>query len=191
MTAHWEDNCPWRIRLSCNFVPWSGTEVHLAKAADFSMTMYEYESCTVKESWEPKNWCFWSVVLEKTLESPLVSKEIQPTYPKGNQSWIFTGRTDAKAEAPIHRPPDVKNWLIEKTLMLGNIKGKRRRGQQRMRWLDSFTDSVDLNLSKLWEIAWTGEPGVLHSKGSQRVKHHLATEQQQLRTAVESKFAVL
>ena len=67
-----------------------------------------------KESWAPKNWCFWTVVLEKTLESPLDSKKIQPVHPKGNQSWIFTGKTDAKAETPIFWPPDAKNWLIWK-----------------------------------------------------------------------------
>ena len=67
-----------------------------------------------KESWVPKNWCFWTVVLEKTLESPLDSKEIQPVHPKGNQSWIFIGRTDAEAEAPILWPPNVKNWLTGK-----------------------------------------------------------------------------
>ena len=67
-----------------------------------------------KESWAPKNWCFWTVVLEKTLESPLDCKEIQPVHPEGNQSWIFIGRTDAKAETPIISPPDVKNWLFGK-----------------------------------------------------------------------------
>ena len=67
-----------------------------------------------KETWAPKNWCFWTVVVEKTLESPLDCKEIQPVHPKGDQSWIFIGRTDAKAEAPILRPPDVKNWLLGK-----------------------------------------------------------------------------
>ena len=75
------------------------------------MWMWELDC---KESWAPKNWCFWTVVLEKTLESPLDSKEIQPIHPKGNQSWIFTGRTDAEAETPILLPPDVKNWLIWK-----------------------------------------------------------------------------
>ena len=67
-----------------------------------------------KESWAPKNWCFWTVMLEKTLESPLDCKEIQPVYPKGNQSWIFIGRTDVEAETPTLLPPDAKNWLIWK-----------------------------------------------------------------------------
>ena len=67
-----------------------------------------------KESWAPKNWCFWTVMLEKTLESPLNSKEIQPVHPKGNQSWLFTGRTDAEAETPILWPPDEKSWLVWK-----------------------------------------------------------------------------
>ena len=96
-----------------------------------------------KEGWAPKNWCFWTVVLEKTLESPLDCKEIQPVHPKGDQSWVFIGRTDAEAETPILWPPDVKNWLIGKDPMLGKFEG-RRRGWQRMRWLDDITDSMDL-----------------------------------------------
>ena len=82
-----------------------------------------------KESWAPKNWCFWTVVLEKTLESPLECKEIQPVYPNGGQSWVFIGRTDVEAETPTLWPPDAKNWLIEKTLMLEKIEGRRIRGQ--------------------------------------------------------------
>ena len=82
-----------------------------------------------KESWVPKNWYFWTVVLEKTFESPLDWKEIEPVNPIGNQSWIFIGRTDAEAEAPIFWPPDAKKWFIAKTLMLGKIEGRRRRGK--------------------------------------------------------------
>ena len=126
-----------------------------------------------KESWTLKNWCFWTVVLEKTLESPVESKEIQPVHPKGNQSWIFIERTDTEVEAPILWLPDAKNWLIEKTLMLGKIEGRRRRGWQRIRCLDGITDWMDMSLSKFWEL---GKPGVLQCMGSQRVRHDWATE---------------
>ena len=90
-----------------------------------------------KESWTQKNWCFWTVVLKKTLESPLDRKDIKPVNSKGNQSWIFIGRTDIEAEAPTLWPPD-KNWLIGKYSDAVKIEGRKRRGWQRMRWLNGI-----------------------------------------------------
>ena len=113
--------------------------------------MYGCENWTIKKAERQRVdafelWCW------RRLESPLDCKEIQPVNPKGNQPWIFIGRTDAEAETPILWPPDAKNWFIGKDPdMLGNIEGRRRRGQQRMRWLDSITDSMDMSFSKLRE----------------------------------------
>ena len=101
-----------------------------------------------KEDWMPGNWCFWTVVLKKTLDSPLDSKEIKPVSPKGNQAWIFISRTDAEAQLwPLWRAHS-----LGKTQMLGKIEGKRRRGWQRMKWLDGIIDPMDMTLNKLREM---------------------------------------
>ena len=102
-----------------------------------------------KENWMLKNWCFWTIVLEKTLENPLDCKEFKPVNPKGNQSWIFISKTDAESEAQILGPQMERADSLEKTLMLEKIEGRRRRGWQRLRWLDGIPNSVDMNLGKL------------------------------------------
>ena len=129
-----------------------------------------------KESWAPKNWCFWTVVLKKTLESPLDCKEIHPVHSKGDQSWVFFRRNDAKLKLQCFGHLLWRVDLLEKTPMLGGIGGRRKRGWQRMRWPDGISDLMDLSLSELREWWWTGKPGMMQFMGSQRVGHDWVTE---------------
>ena len=109
-----------------------------------------------KESWALKNWCFWTVVLEKTLESPLDCREIHPVHSKGNQSWIFNGRTDAEAETPILWPPDAKNWLIGKDPDAGKDWRQEEKGMAEDE-MDGITDLMDMSLSRLRELVMDRE----------------------------------
>ena len=122
-----------------------------------------------------KNWCFWTVVLEKILESPLDCKEIQLVNPKGNQSWIFIGRTDAEAETPILWPPDVKNWLIGKDPDAGRIEGRKRKGQQRVRWLNGYHQLYGHEFEQALGDG-DGQGSLACHSGLQRVRHDWATE---------------
>jgi len=130
-----------------------------------------------KESWAPKNWCFWTVVLEKALESLLDCKEIQPVHPKGDQSWVFIGRTDVEAETPIFWPPDAKNWLIRKRPWCWERLKAGGEGDDRgwNGWMASPTQWtwVWVSSGRWWRI---GKPGVLQSMGSQRVGHDWVNE---------------
>ena len=129
-----------------------------------------------KESWALKNWCFWTVVLEKILESPLDCKEIQPIHPKGNQSWIFIGRTDVEAETPILWPPDAKNWLTGKDSWQKRLSSGGEgddRGWDGWMALPTQWTWVWVDSGIWW---WTGRPGVLWFMGSQRVGHYWATK---------------
>ena len=135
----------------------SNTIQHFANKSTYSQS-YGFSSSHVqmweldhKEGWVLKDWWFWIVAMEKTPESPLYSKEIKPVHPKGNQPWIFIGRSNAKLKLQYFGHLIQRADSLEKTLMLGKIEGKRRREQQRMRWLDGITDSMDMTPSKLQE----------------------------------------
>ena len=154
------------------------TKFHVVKAMVFPIVVYGCESWTDhKESWAPKNWCFWTVVLEKTLGRPLDSKEIQPVHPRGNQSWIFIGMTDAEAETPVLWPSDCEElthlkrpWCWKWSNAGGEGDGRRWDG-----WMASLTRWTWVWVSsRSWR--WIGKPGVLQSMGSQRVGHDWMTE---------------
>ena len=152
------------------------TEVCLFKAMVFSSSHVWMWELNHKESWAAKNWCFWTVVLEKTLKCPLDYKEIKPVHPKGNQAQIFIGRTDAEARAPILWPPDAESWLI------GEDPDAEKDWRQEKEMTDRGWDGWMASLTQwtwVWASSgswwWTGKPGVLQSMGLQRVRHSWAT----------------
>ena len=145
---------------------------------DFPVVMYGCENRTVEKAEHPKSWCFWTVVLEKILESHLDCKEIKPVHPKGNQPWLFIGRTDAEAEAPTLWPPDMKKWLTGKDPDIGKNLGQEEimvtedKMVEWHHWLNGHEFEQILGDSE-------GKPGVLQSMELQRTGHNLVTEQQQ------------
>ena len=150
------------------------TKVCLVKAMVFTVVMYVLWELDSKESWVPNNWCFWTVVWEKTLESPLDCKEIQPVHPKRDQSWVFIGRTNAEAETPILWPPHAKSWLIGKDSDAGRDWGQEEKGMTEdemagwHRWLDG--------LESQWTPGVGDGQGGLRFMGLQRVEHDWMTE---------------
>ena len=176
MLSPWKKSCDQprqHIKKQIHYIADKGP---FSQIYDFSSSYVWMWELDYKESWAPKNWCFWTAVLEKTLESLLDCKEIQPVHLKGNQSWIFIGRTD-EAEAPILWPPDVKNWLLGKDPDPGKDWRREEKGmiENEMvgwhHWLNGH--EVWASSGSWW---WTGRPGVLQSMGLQRGGHDWVTE---------------
>ena len=163
------------------------TKVYLVKAMISSVVMCECECWTI-ESWVLKNWCFWTMVLEKTLESPLDCKEIQLILPKRDQSWVFIGRTDAETETPILWPPHVKSWHLKRPWCWERLKVGEEGANRSYGWMASLTQWtwVWINSGNWW---WTGRPGMLQSMGLQRVGHNWATELNWTKIQTERKYS--
>ena len=177
MLAPWKESCD-KPRESIK-----KQRRHFADKGPYNQS-YDFSSSHIwmweldhKESWVPKNWCFPTVVLEKTLESPLDCKEIQPVHPKGHQPWIFIGRTDAEVEVPTLGPPDEKSLFIGKDPDAGKDWGQDKKEateDEMVGWHHQLNGYGFANSGREWK---TGEPGMLQSVGSQRVGHNWVTDQ--------------